>query len=57
MACTDLGDEQLTLIGEYFWAISLLLTRPVDVAAMTKVRVRWLEVLCRVERDLPGPEG
>lgn len=57
MACTDLGDEQLTLVGEYFWAISLLLTRPVDRSAMAKVRVRWLETLCRVERDLPGPEG
>ena len=57
LASAELGSEQLQLMSDYFWAISLLLRKEVDVASMKRKRTRWVEILCRAERDLPEPEG
>ena len=57
LASTELGSDQLQLMADYFWAVSLLLRKEVDVADMKRKRTRWVEILCRAERDLPEPEG
>jgi hypothetical protein len=57
LAASDLDDDSLTLLIDFMACIDLLVAPEPDVVAMRAGREAWLEVLCRVERDLPAPEG
>jgi len=57
LAASDLPDAQLQTIIDFFGAIDYLLQPDIDPVEMEKYHTTWLEILARVERDLPVPEA
>jgi hypothetical protein len=57
LAASDLPDAQLQTMIDLMGAIDYLLRPEIDLAEFAAYRVEWLEILARVERDMPAPEG